>query len=511
MKSLFYWLALSASVLLAGCANTASTRTDATASSVFGAAESGGASDGNPALYPAGGLKPLTSRQLGSQSVHALLPPVDLWERVRRGFAMPDLDTDLVRERELWYSSRPDYVARMTERGSKYLFYIVEELERRDMPSELALLPFIESAFNPQAVSSAKAAGMWQFMPATGKYFDLKQNMFRDDRRDVIESTRAALDYMQKLYGMFGDWHLALAAYNWGEGSVQRAINKAKKAGTGTGYTDLVMPMETSLYVPKLQAVKNIVANPQFFRVTLPEVGNHPYFQSVDIRNDIDVALAAKLAEVPLADFRALNPSASKPVLLAAGTSQILLPWDNAERFQGNLEAYTGGPLTSWTAWVAPTTLSPADAARRVGMTEDELRGVNNIPPRMQIKAGSTLLVRRSASIDSDVTAHVADNGYLSLAPDVVLRKTVVKAGKKDNVASMARRFSVSPQVLADWNKVSTSATFKRGQSVVLYLPAKARSGRGVKASSKTAVAKSAKRAPVKAAATKKPVKVARQ
>jgi membrane-bound lytic murein transglycosylase D len=247
------------------------------------------------------------------------------------------------------------------------------------------------------------------------------------------------------------------------------------------------------------------------FRVTLPEIGNHPYFQSVDIRHDIDVTLAAKLAEVPLDDFRALNPSASKPVLLAAGTSQILLPWDNAERFQSNLESYTGGRLANWTAWVAPTTLSPTEAARRVGMTEDELSSVNKIPPRMNIRAGSTLLVRRSASLNSDVTEHVADNGYLALAPDVVLKKTVVKAGKKDNVASMARRFSVSPQVLANWNKVSTTAAFKRGQSVVLYLPAKARSGRGVKTRGKTAVAKATRRTPVKTAARKKPVKLARQ
>ncbi len=513
-----YTLALLPSLWLAGCAtNTASPGDAASTSSATSSDRAAQGADGAASIYPGGGLKPLASAPLGTRSVQSLLPPADLWERVRRGFAMPDLDTELVRDRELWYSSRPDYVARMTERGSKYLFYIVEELERRDMPSELALLPFIESAFNPQAVSSAKAAGMWQFMPATGKYFDLTQNMFRDDRRDVIESTRAALDYMQKLHGMFGDWHLALAAYNWGEGSVQRAIKKAKKAGTGTGYNDLVMPMETRLYVPKLQAVKNIVANPESFRAVLPDIGNHPYFQSVEIERDIDVALAAELAEVPLADFRALNPSASKPVLLAASNSQILLPWDNAERFQSRLAAYDGGRLANWTAWVAPTTLSPADAALRVGMTEAELRSVNNIPPRMRVKAGSTLLVRRSASFNNDVTAQVANNGYLTLAPDVVLKRTVVKAGKKDNVASMARRYSVSAQVLADWNKVSTSATFKRGQSVVLYLPARARAARSAKVrGGKTSVAKTAKRAPaksvsVKSAAKKKPVKLARQ
>jgi membrane-bound lytic murein transglycosylase D len=265
--------------------------------------------------------------------------------------------------------------------------------------------------------------------------------------------------------------------------------------------------METRLYVPKLQAVKNIVANPQSFRVTLPEIGNHPYFQSVEIERDIDVALAAELAEVPLADFRALNPSANKPVLLAASNSQILLPWDNAERFQKNLVSYAGGRLTNWTAWVAPTTLNPADAAKQVGMSETELRSVNNIPPRMRVKAGSTLLVRRSANLNNDVTAHVANNGYLTLAPDVVLKKTVVKAGKRDNVASMARRYSVSAQVLADWNKVSSTAAFKPGQQVVLYLPQATQSGKG---RGKTTVAKATRSTPVKSAAKKKPVKLAR-
>jgi len=423
-------------------------------------------------------LSPITAQQTASRNVVALAPPADLWERIRRGYGMPDLDNDLVHDREQWYATRPDYIFRMTERSKKYLFHIVEELEVRNMPTELALLPFIESAFNPQAVSGAKAAGMWQFMPATGKFFELKQNAFRDDRRDVLASTRAALDYLQKLYGMFGDWHLALAAYNWGEGSVGRAIAKNQRAGLSAGYSDLNMPMETRFYVPKLQAIKNIVSDPVAFNSKLPLIENHPYFQSVTIRRDIDLVLAAKLAEVPLDDFKALNPSINKPVIMAAGTPQILLPWDNAEVFQSNLEGYSGGRLASWTVWVAPTTMRPAEAAKRVGMAEAELRTVNNIPPRMVIRAGSTLLVPRSARMEQDVAVKVADNGQVTLAPEVVLKRTMVRAGKGENVVSIARKYKTTPANVAQWNKVSAAASFKPGQQVVVFLAATAARGK---------------------------------
>ena len=423
---------------------------------------------------PLENLAPLEVQESNARLVVPMATTDDLWERIRSGYAMPNLESDLVRDRENWYTTRPDYIFRMTERSKKYLFHIVEELELRNMPTELALLPFVESAFNPQAVSSAKAAGMWQFMPATGKHFELKQNVFRDDRRDVLASTRAALDYLQKLHGMFGDWHLALAAYNWGEGSVGRAIGKNKRLGLSTDYPSLTMPMETRFYVPKLQAIKNIVANPSSFNSTLPQIGNHPYFQSVSIRRDIDTVLAAKLAEVPLSDFKALNPSLSKPVIMAAGTPQILLPWDNADIFERNLLGFSGGRLASWTVWIAPTTMKVADAAKRTGMSESQLREVNNIPPRMLIKSGSALLVPRSAHSEKDVTEKVADNGQMSLAPETVLVKKTVKAVKGDTVASLAKRYKTSAANIVQWNKVSASAKFNAGQQVVLFVPAKA-------------------------------------
>jgi len=428
---------------------------------------------GAPVSAPIDPLRPEEKVDLNAAAANA-----DLWTRLRRGFAIPDLDSPLVQKGEQWYASRPDYVQRMTTRGSRYLFHIIEEVERRGMPTELALLPFIESAFNPQAVSSAKASGMWQFMPATGKYFELRQNVFRDDRRDVLASTRAALDYLGKLYGMFGDWQLALAAYNWGEGSVQRAVKRNQRMGLPTDYTSLRMPDETQYYVPKLQAVKNIIARPADYGIVLPPLENHPYFLSVPIDRDIDVALAVALAGISREEFHTLNPQMNKPVILAAGTQQLLLPYDNASQFIRNIGLHQG-PLATWTAWIAPSTLHPAEAAKRVGMQESELREINKIPPSMLVKAGSTLLVPRAQSLKHDVSLEVADNAALSLTPDVPpLRRVALRAGKRDTVATVAKRYRVTPHQVAQWNQTSASAKFKPGETIVVFLAQKAPRGR---------------------------------
>ncbi|QTD44205.1 transglycosylase SLT domain-containing protein [Ottowia testudinis] len=456
-------LALVASVALAGCAapTTAPDGTAPSASTPSRAARSGEMPD-------------VAVSELRGGKVAALEAPADLWERVRRGFAMPDLTDELVERHEQWYTTRPDYIERMVDRSRLYIFHIVEELELRGMPTELALLPYIESAFNPQAVSSAKAAGMWQFMPATGRDFRLTQNMLRDDRRNVLDSTRAALDYLQKLHDMFGDWHLALAAYNWGQGNVKRAIERNQAAGLPTGYMDLNMPAETRNYVPKLQAVKNIIANPQRMGSVLPLIENHPFFDTVDITQDIDVNVAARMAEVRLEDFKALNPSQRKPVIFAAGTPQILLPWNNADTFKQNLAKAAPGSLASWTAWVAPHAMPSREVASRFDMDEGDFREMNNIPRGMVIKSGSTVLVRRGNGAAQAVASHVVNNAQLAYAPEIVLRRTSVRARKGDSIATVAARYDLPAATVAGWNKTNARAGLKRGQAVVLYLPVRA-------------------------------------
>lgn len=394
----------------------------------------------------------------------------DLWARIRRGFQMPDLQTDLVDMQTTWYVQRPEYVQRMTERSQKYLYHIVEELEARHMPTELALLPFIESAYNPQALSVAKAAGMWQFIPGTGRTYNLKQNMWQDERRDVLASTSAALDYLSRLHDMFGDWYLALAAYNWGEGNVQRAIARNQAAGLPADYQSLRMPNETRNYVPKLQAVKNIIAHPQQYGLTLPEIPNHPYFVTVTTARDIDVKVAAKLANLPLDEFRSLNPSFAKPVILGATDPQILLPFDNASAFEKNLKGYNGA-LSSWTTYTVSERARPAAIAEKIGVDADTLMSINKIPAGMRLKPGSTIVVPRGDDDDEDISADVAENGVLAMEPEVPdTRKMLIRVRRKQSMAALAVRYGVSVGQLKAWNRTHRD-TVMPGQAMVLHVP----------------------------------------
>ena len=399
---------------------------------------------------------------------------VDVWGRIRKGFAIPDLINPLVETQTAWYAARPDYIQRTTTRASRYLFHVVVELEKRNMPTELALLPFIESAFNPQAYSSAKAAGMWQFIPSTGLDFKLKQNMFKDERRDVLASTDAALTYLQRLYGMFGDWQLALAAYNWGEGSVQRAIAKNQAAGLPTDFNSLsaLMPAETRNYVPKLQAVKNIIAAPQMYGLALPKVDNQPYFVTIGKTRDIDVKVAAQLAELSLDEFRALNPQFNRPVITGSSNTQILLPQSNAAKFRENLAKW-GHALSSWTAHTVSNTRERIETlAARLGTTPELLREVNHIPPKMRLKEGSTILVPKSdAAGEKDIAPEVADRAVIAIEPDVPdTRKIMVKAGRRDTLAAIAARNQVSVAQIRSWNNLHQDKLVS-GQRLQLQVP----------------------------------------
>ncbi len=321
-----------------------------------------------------------------------LTAPTDsLWVRIRNGFAMPNLNDDVVLTHQQWYMSRPDALRRMVERARPYLHHIVEELEKRGMPTELALLPMVESSFNPMAYSRAHASGLWQFIPATGKRYNLEQNWWQDQRRDILASTEAALDYLQAIYEMNGDWHLALASYNWGENAVKRAVEKNLAKGLPTDFSSLTMPAETRHYVPKLQALKNIFGNPRLMaELKLPEVFNRPHFATIETSRPIDIKTAAKLADMPVEQFVALNPAHNRPVIKADTT--LVIPAEKIETFQANLESHDE-PLSRWQAY----TLKPGEklekVAPRFGIALADLKRVNGLHGKLRITAGATLLV----------------------------------------------------------------------------------------------------------------------
>lgn len=399
----------------------------------------------------------------------------DVWDRIRKGFAIPDLNNPLVATHTIWYSARPEYIQRTSKRAGRYLFHVVQELEKRQMPTELALLPFIESSFNPQAFSTAKAAGMWQFIPSTGRDFNLKQNTFRDERRDVIASTSAALSYLQKLYGMFGDWQLALAAYNWGEGSVSRAIAKAQAAGRPTDFNSLsaYMPAETRNYYPKLQAVKNIIAAPAQYGVKLPAVENQPYFVSVAKTRDIDIKLAAQLAELPMEEFRALNPQFNRPIIPGSPTTVILLPELNAQKFKQNLSNWTQS-LSSWTSHKVTAARERIESiAAKFKTTPQIIREANSIPPNMHPVLGSTVLVPKLASDkDKDIATDVINNATLNVEADAPPAKRIsVKVGKRDSLQTIATRYKVTPAQIREWNGLKKDQ-LTVGQSLKLEVKA---------------------------------------
>jgi membrane-bound lytic murein transglycosylase D len=457
-------VSLAAFVLLGACA-TPGERPD------------GGARPGTPAfpgIDPAVRMQPLDATRLppfdgehrvipeplGVQAqIDRTVPPDDLWQRIRQGFGMPDLDGPLVREKTAWYAARSDYLGRTLERGNKYLYHIVEALEQRGMPTELALLPMVESSFNPMAYSRSDAAGLWQFIPTTGRRYSLQQDWWYDGRRDILASTSAALDYLSDLYALYGDWQLALAAYNWGEGALARAIQKNAAQQLPTDYASLEMPEETRNYVPKLQALKNIISNPAPFGIVLEPIPNRPYFATVSRSADIDVQLAANLAEMPVEEFIELNPGFNRPLLRADASPRIVLPADRVERFHANLSKHGGSTAVHWQVYHPRRGESLDAVAHKYKVPVARLKSLNGIHARARAAPRLLVVPLNGAVLDPDKLPIL----YAPPRPGAG-RVHIVRRG--DTLWGIARRYDLSVRDLKAWN--GTLRILRPGQRIEL-------------------------------------------
>ncbi len=378
------------------------------------------------------------------------LPEPDLWDRIVDGYSIPDLDDDdpLVAHWEQYYASRPDYVARIVERSRRYLYHIVSATQSRGMPLDLALLPMVESAFNPNALSSSRASGIWQFVPSTGKTYGLKQNFWFDSRRDIVAATDSALDYLESLHARFGDWQLAIAAYNWGEGNVQRAVDRNRQRGLPADFASLTdVPAETRNYLPKLQAIKNIIRDPGKFGLTIEDIPDAPYFAVVKTTRRMDVKRAAELAEMPQAEFEMLNPQHNRPVIAGADEFTILLPIDKAEVFAAKLEL-TNQPLVSWQAYRMKSNETLAQVATRYGMSIETLRAINGIGLHSRVPVGHSVLV--PAERPSEQTAASLSQAVFTTVPQG--RTTYYQVRRGDTIAVIARQHRVSVADIRAWN-----------------------------------------------------------
>ena len=318
-----------------------------------------------------------------------------VWAHLRGDFRMSEVNPELVRRHESKFVSSSAYFKRTIERSRPYMYHISNEVTKRNMPAEIALLPFIESAYVTKAKSHVGASGLWQFMPATGRHYGLEQTPLYDGRHDIYAATDAALNYLQYLHGLFGDWSLALAAYNWGEGNVGRAVNRARAQGLEPVYENLRMPNETRNYVPKLLAVRNIVNNPEYFGMSFADLDNKPFFKAVDIDQPIDLSAAVRLANISQAEFDALNPAFKSPVYIPKTGRKLLLPATAIATFERNYKKADRASLLSWDVYTpyADTTLS--SIAAETGMSTAELKRLNGLS-KESVAAGRSLLIAKN-------------------------------------------------------------------------------------------------------------------
>ena len=402
------------------------------------------------------------------------LYPQDLWHEVRTGFQF-DLDTTnpRVTSQYNWYSKHQTYMNRVTDRANRYMFFVVEEIKKRNMPMEMALLPIVESAYDPFAYSHGRASGMWQFIPSTGKMFGLKQNWWYDGRRDVVESTRAALDFLIDERKRFnGDWLLALAAYNSGPGTVMRAIRKNRKAGKPVDYWSLDLPKETRHYVPKLIALAKIIHDPEGSGIALKTVPNRPYFAAVDVGSQIDLAQAARMADMELSELYLLNPGFNQWATSPDGPHRLLVPVGKAEGFEEALTQVPADQRITWKRYEIRSGDTIGTIAQRFNTTVSVLKDVNSIRGNT-IVAGKTLLIpvasqhvnSYSLSADQRLANKQSRNPNKSKYEKVIYQ---VKPG--DSFWEIARRYGVGVRSLAKWNGMAPTDLLRNGQELVIWV-----------------------------------------
>ena len=399
-----------------------------------------------------------TSSTNKSQNFQSIKAEINLWQRIYSRFDIKDENNSRSKKYEKWYSARPEYIERMMDRSQKYLFYVVGEVEKRGMPSEIALLPMIESAYNPIANSRSKAVGIWQFIPSTGRLYGLKQDWWQDKRRNVVDATNAALDYLQKLHALFGTWDLALAAYNAGEGTVSRAIAKNKAKGLPTDYANLKLPAETKDYVPKLQAIKNIVSNPSQYGLYIDPIPNKPYFTYVEAPAVIDADLAANLAEISYDEFLLLNSEHRRPLIRTnEKTQKFILPINAADTFVKNL-SQNEKPLVSWNIYQPKRNEKIKTIANKFDMEESDLIKANDLNPHKLIKPSSIILVAKKEGTETNAHQDIDESKIqkdskteISVSPN----KYKVKPG--DTLTKIAKKYGISVDELKDINQITAS------------------------------------------------------
>jgi membrane-bound lytic murein transglycosylase D len=418
--------------------------------------------------------------------------PQDVWERMRQGFQLQDnLGVNpRIEQQRLWFASNPSFLENAGERGSLYIHYIVERLEERNMPLELALLPVIESAYNPMAYSRADAVGLWQFIPSTGRYFNLRQTRFYDGRRDITASTTAAMDYLTRLHDMFnGDWLLALAAYNAGEGTVSRAIERNERLGLPTDYWNLPLPAETQAYVPKLLALSQVVLAPDAYGVNLNPIANEPYFQVVEINQRMDLSKVAAVANIDEDELFQLNP-AFKQRTTIDGPQHLLVPTSKAQLLTASLSTMRPEEL------ISQRPLKPvfegADNSEEVASLKrayrvkrgdslgtiakankvdiKDLQRWNKLNGK-NLKVGQTLVMQDTTKRSSGrVNTVIAANSKTSGKATNKTQQTQYKVQQGDSLYMVAKRFNVEMQHLKRWNP-RVGQALKPGQMLTVASP----------------------------------------